>query len=308
MNKVTTLEALVDAYIRERMLRPDTERTYREAIRLWKRDTGINALSRIDRDAVLDWRNAVAQRVRPVTVNKYRRHLGVLANFAVKQKWMKDNPFASVDPAPESERLPKVVEVEVIRRALALLSKPDDEAATRLTPGWFWSIVVRFLYYTGVRRRQLVGLRWDDISFDAKYLLLRSEIAKTRREWKIPLNAIVIADLRDLWARFQKARHRMLTPEEQVFIVDLFRGNQPAEEMAAPEVTNFFQYLSRELGQRISAHRLRHSMATALGPAGDIRTLQHILGHRSARTTMVYIHPDMEHARQLIERLPDLPH
>jgi integrase len=28
--------------------------------------------------------------------------------------------------------------------------------------GWFWSCVITTLKYTGIRRRQLVGLTWSD--------------------------------------------------------------------------------------------------------------------------------------------------
>jgi site-specific recombinase XerD len=67
--------------------------------------------------------------------------------------------------------------------------------------------------------------------------------------------------------------------------------------MTDEHVRGFFHRLSALLGQCVSAHRLRHRMATHLAGCGDYKTLQEILGHTSITATMGYAIPDVERMR-----------
>jgi site-specific recombinase XerD len=43
--------------------------------------------------------------------------------------------------------------------------------------------------------------------------------------------------------------------------------------------------------KRATCHTFRHSFATeALRGGCDIRTLQHVMGHKNIRATMIYLH------------------
>ncbi|HIP52595.1 MAG TPA: site-specific integrase [Chromatiales bacterium] len=298
------LTELVEEYIDEKLLRPESATTYRKVVKRWIEENQASTICDITREDVKNWCGEILDRARPETWNKYRRHLRALINFAISRGYYDSpNPFSDVAPARASQRLTKTVQEAIVHGALELLLLENCP----IKPGWFWVLVMRAFFYTGVRRRQLVGLQWGDVDFQRCTWRLRSETSKTTREWFIPVPLDVIEDLHILYERTQERLSQLPQQTAQVFNVTLFYDRYRGPEMNGDQVAGFFARLSKHLGQPISAHRLRHTMATILAPKGDIRALQDMLGHTSISTTMRYIHPDVENMRVLQSRLPRLP-
>ena len=300
-----TIAALLDAYLLEHLVRPATAETYRKAAHRWTEETGIKALAAITREAVIAWRGEILKRARPETWNKYRRHLRALLNHALERGWCTENPFKDVPPARTAYRLKKTVDTEVLQRAFALLEQGSGEQQN-LKPAWFWAMVIRTYYFTGIRRRQLVGMIWHDVDLVRGTLRIRAETSKTHREWTLPLSTELTRDLEILHARTEQRLGRPPAPRHQVFNVTLFYARYLGTQMTEDQLAGFFQRLSTRVGEKITPHRLRHTMATLLAAHGDIRTLQEILGHTNISTTMGYVHPDVERMRSLVSRLPSL--
>lgn len=167
-------------------------------------------------------------------------------------------------------------------------------------------MIIRTLFYTGVRRRQIVEARWGDIDFQKDRWLIRAETSKTHRQWYLPLHPRVLQDLRTL---HEITRQRLLAnpaASRQVFAVPLWYPRYKGAELTDAQVSGFFRRLSEVLGSPLSPHRIRHTIATLLAQHGDIRTLQELLGHTNLSTTMVYVHPDLDRMRKLTDRLPSI--
>lgn len=292
-----TVLDLCEEYIRWNLLRPATERQYRCVAGLLVRDTGVQPFADLNAQTLLDWRAAVLARSSAVTWNHYRRHLRVLWRWALGRGWLTHDPFAQVRSAPvaKSQMARKLVAPDVLAQALELLA---DEVSP-VTPGWFWTVVLRLLVTTGMRRRQLVGLQWAHVDLTRQRLMLSAETSKTRREWWIPITDETVVDLRMLYARIAVEITRV-EPEMPVFHLQPFTGKPLTPE----RVTAVFRRLRQEIGAKIGAHRLRHTYATAAAnspdPTGDgLRALQDMLGHTSVLTTLEYVHPDMQRQRRL---------
>lgn len=296
-----TASELVESYIRETILRPETVRSYRIVARVFENDIGARNISAIDRELVLKWRGKILNRALPTTWNSYRMHLGVIWNFAKRRGLAHSNPFMETRRAPVLQKKKKTVSDNVLAEAMALLGDADKAPY----PGWFWATAVRLLYCTGMRRRQLTSLRWDDIDLDARVILLRAESSKTKREWSIPIPAACFTDLIELRDRTLKINATAIANNDQVFRVGLFYHRYYGKELSPEQLGGFFKRLSAKLGSKVSSHRLRHTMATELarGENRDLKALQVVLGHTDLRTTLEYVHPDQSQLRQLLDGL-----
>lgn len=293
-----TITELFERYCRETVLRPASKLTYMSVAHVFEQDTGIAAIGDVTHDAIVQWRDAVIQRAALTTWNSYRRGMKTVFNFAVRQGWLAENHFLGVKPLTLVKRK-KTVSKRVLAEVIASL-KSDDPP---VMPGWFWITAFKLLYYTGMRRRQLAALRWRDLDFDRKTILLSMEGSKSRREWEIPIPPQCEKDLRDLF-RASRARHEHLE-KCQVFWVQLFETRYGGCELTPKQVSAAFKRLSDRLGVAVSAHRLRHTMATDLarGLNPDLKSLQYLLGHSNLSTTLEYVSPEMAQLRVQMSKL-----
>lgn len=301
-----TLPRILEEYLWVVRVRPATARHFRAVVDRFGRIVGVPPAQEITLATALAFRDHVLTRATATTWNNYLRHLRTLGNFAVRMRRLEDNPFAAARFLPVGRKRKKTVEGRLVQCILALLDRPallgDDHDA--LQPAWFWRAVIATLHHTGVRRAQLVALRWEHIDLEHGTLFLAAEGSKTRREWLIPLLPELLADLAFLRER---TAERLGGTEDlvqrQIFNVTLFNPRYRGHTMTAAQVSGFFGRLSDQLGQRISPHRFRHTFATRLLNSShpDIRAVQHLLGHTDMRTTLEYVDVDMEHLRSLLQ-------
>lgn len=294
-----SIEELAERYCREIVLRPVSQEAYLTIGRLFQRDTGIVVPSRVTRDVVIEWRDAVLDRASIATWNSYLGWMRNLFNLAVRRGWLAESPFREVR-AIRAPTKRKTVSKNLLGEALDRLQ--SDPAPIR--PGWFWAAAFKLLFYTGMRRRQLTTLRWWHIDFENGTILLVVEGSKTKLEWTIPIPLACLDDLLALRRRSEKSCTTNLAMA-QVFRIQLFDENYAGNELTPAQVTGAFARLSEQLSGRVSPHRLRHTMATELaqGRNPDLRSLQYILGHRSIGTTMGYVQPEIAQVRLQLSKL-----
>jgi integrase len=281
---------------------------------LLARDVNVHQWSDLTTKRLIAWREIILARAKPQTWNTYRRHLQVLVNFALKIGHLSENPL-TISGIPEPKVKPKTLNFQSMRAVIDYLESSDCS----LQPYWFWLAVVRILYGTGIRRRQLLALRWTDVTdLDTANacILVAARGSKTRREWTIPLLPVCIEALRDIRHRTQEvAGPSRIFSEAQIFNINLWRqqSRYRRAEMDNGQLGSFFRKLNRALKhpqenhsaaiQHLSCHRFRHTFATEFARQGDLRTLQEILGHTNISTTMRYVHPDLDSMRQLMGKI-----
>jgi site-specific recombinase XerD len=146
-------------------------------------------------------------------------------------------------------------------------------------------------YGAGLRRSEIVGLKWVDILFDEHKIIVRQSKGNKDRVVMLPYS--IVAYLED---------YRRLYPAEGW----VFAGQYKGEALSTGSVQSVMRKAVEKAGlqKKASVHTLRHSFATHLLENGtDIRYIQQLLGHASIKTTMVYTHIMPKAARKVVSPL-----
>ncbi|MEU4212719.1 site-specific integrase [Streptomyces sp. NPDC026206] len=166
----------------------------------------------------------------------------------------------------------------------------------------------------GLRRGELVGLRWQDIDFDSRTLQVRKQRqramgenyeddTKNRRKRTLPLPALCIAPLR--WQRMRQQAMRIKAGDswQETDLVFTTRTGRPIE---GSNVLRSFYRLTAKAGlPRIRVHDARHGAATLLA-VGNVhpRVAMEILGHSKISVTMeIYTHVPDELKREAVAHM-----
>ena len=156
-----------------------------------------------------------------------------------------------------------------------------------------YGIDIAILLNTGVRRGELLGLRWED--FDFKECILKIERAvKANGTLGDPKSE---AGKREI--PFDKYLKEFLLPMRSIgFVIKNSTGGfmQP-NNWDHRRYKQFMDSASAELSiPRLSAHELRHTYGTLLRERGvDIYTIQKVMGHSDIRVTADrYVHNDID--------------
>jgi integrase/recombinase XerD len=190
------------------------------------------------------------------------------------------DPASDVHPPMPGKRLPKAISVDEVTRIL-------EAAGTDTATGLRDRALLEFLYSTGARISEAVGLDVDDISLqeaESGPAIVRL-FGKGSKERLVPLGSY---GARALDAYLVRGRPLLAAKGKGTPALFLnARGGRISRQSAwtilkaAAEKAN--------ITKDVSPHTLRHSFATHLLEGGaDVRVVQELLGHASVTTTQVY--------------------
>ena len=199
--------------------------------------------------------------VQPATLGVYAAALRFLYRITLHRP-----ELAALVPRPRvPERLPAILSVDEVARLLGAVRAPKYRA------------LFMTCYDAGLRISEACALEPTDI--DAARMQLHIRHGKGDRERSVPLSPRLLTVLRAYWQTAHPRRPY------------LFPGGKPDQPLSRESAGRALHQAVRASGltKRISPHTFRHCFATHLLEAGtDLRTIQHLLGHRSIRATVRY--------------------
>ncbi|WP_427132758.1 site-specific tyrosine recombinase XerD [Pseudarthrobacter sp. S9] len=202
------------------------------------------------------------------------------------------DPASDVHPPMPGKRLPKAISVDEVAR---ILEAAGSDTATGLRD----RALLEFLYSTGARISEAVGLDVDDVSLppggqtggqtgaesgDAGPAIVRL-FGKGSKERLVPLGSFGARALDAYLVRGRPLLAGKGTGTPALFLNA--RGGRISRQSAWTILKTAAE--KANITKDVSPHTLRHSFATHLLEGGaDVRVVQELLGHASVTTTQVY--------------------
>jgi integrase len=267
----------------------------------------VDRVGRVDLERHLQTR--LRDRAR-VTVAKERESIKAFFGWLVGQDLLKESPAIDLTAIKAGGGAPifrTVAEIEAIlaRGGLAVQYQWEQWDRLYLAPAEIAELLslvrqrakqeVSFLLhaipaYTGMRRGEVLRLRWDDVDFDHDGLIARSH-KQSRQEVETTRQIDLHAELKQILLGWRRRR-----PRGQ-FVV----GDETSLAPLTPQEASrkFWQPLrgtcwclaSRRNRFKIGFHTYRHSFASNLAAAGvDQRLIDEFMGHQTEAMRKRYRH------------------
>ncbi|MFI8385831.1 tyrosine-type recombinase/integrase [Streptomyces sp. NPDC085540] len=298
-------------YWLENIVRPHRKRTtyakYETHVRLYL--VPLLGKKRLESLGVADVRRALVQlqkQTSAATAKESHRVLRTAIAAACREELVSRNAVMLVEPPKVQVRQLSPWELDETLDFLAAARKDP------LYPAFVLAIAL------GLRRGELVGLRWENVDLDKREIRVRSQRQRVRgeayeddpkgrrRRQTLPLPGICVAPLR--WQRMRQAAMREAAGEkwEETGYVFTTRTGRPIEPR---NVYRSFTRVAKDAGLRVvRLHDARHGTATLLTAAGvPPRVVMEILGHSQIAVTMnVYAHVVQDTQREAVGHMDRL--
>ncbi|MBU5594875.1 site-specific integrase [Amphibacillus sp. MSJ-3] len=254
---------------------------------------GKRKIAKLDRSTYIrEFINPLLEKYSPGSVYMYHRIFSIGINAAVNDERIPRNRFKNI----------KIKKDEKLKNFLT----PDELNILLVTADKFSpnrSIFIWILAYTGMRKGESLGLKWDDIDFNKKTISIKRtrdeygvRLPKTRNSYRvIKVDDILLNRLRSYrtWCKEIKLKNGKKLHENDYVIISI----QSGEPIGDRFTYKFFNLMYDDLKKqginlkRITPHGLRHTHATILINNGvPAKTVADKLGNTVEMVYKVYVH------------------
>ncbi len=248
------------------------------------------------------------------TIHHYHANISKALNYAVKMGKIKNNPANKVELPKKEQHTAEYYEVDELKKLLKYVKGDDMEVIIRLA-SWF-----------GLRRGEIIGLKWNCIDFENNTLAIKGTITdkgesgskiknmrycpstKTKSSVRVfPMPKECCIYLRELKAiqDERKITIRNYNHTWDEFVCVRHNGDLIPLDYA----TRRFPKICENCGlKRLKLHELRHTNISLLLQSGaSIKELQEWAGHSSYTTTAnIYAHLSAKSKQKLTTAIENI--
>ena len=261
----------------------DLEQFRTHLLRVEKRED--MPVAEIDRLTIREWMAELHVDHKKTSVARKLASLRTFFQFLIREGKLDANPAKQVATPRIERKLPNHLSIE---DAVRFIETPDINTDL----GRRDRAIIEFLYATGIRVGELVGINIPDVDFREKLVWVTG---KRKKQRIVPFGEPA---LQALMLYLDKTRGKFLencaeTRREPNALFLNYQGTRISPRSVGRMINKYIK-LCADIHD-ISPHSLRHTFATHLLDSGaDLRDIQELLGHARLSTTQIYTQVSME--------------
>jgi integrase/recombinase XerC len=249
----------------------------------------ITDLKQADHTFIRSWIvTLLQQKLDARSVNRKIACLRSYYKFLLRNGEISQNPMLKVTAPKNAKKLPAFLPQETIQKLFEQIEFPDT------FEGWRDKLVLEFLYGTGMRLSELIGLTRNSIDLPRKTIKV---MGKGGKERILPMNNSLETCLK---AYLEKLAATFEDNKPEALLVTTKR--QPLYPKLVYRIVKMYTGMVTTSKHR-NPHMLRHTFATHLLDNGaDLNAIKELLGHSSLAATQVYTHNSIEKLKSVFEK------
>ena len=273
-------------------------------------DLGSKQLSSVTENQVHSFINGMATKHARSTIVKTKALLNQIFNLAVKEKYIVVNPIRDVVIPIEDNIEKKTKEIVFLSTEdMDKLTIEADRVLSSKSPDKLYygnnAKAIVFLYNTGLRIGELIGLQWKDVDMDRNRIKVtmtdsliknrnrdgqaKHKLDRTSPKSKASVRWVPLSDKAIEVIKYFDKFNPNHTDKDYVFLNKDF--NRIKASLVNRTLKNMLSRADCKI-KHCSVHELRHSFGSVLILNGvDIKVVSKLLGHSKITTTYdIYVH------------------
>jgi integrase len=285
---IVTISELCDDLLRHIQSKPQVYKDQRNPpfrINLIRKHFGHRPASSVKPFEIMDWLESLGKA--PATLNRYKAVFSALYRLGKQRDKVHVNPVRDVSQHPVNNGVIRFLKPEeeirlraVLQRAVDECGPQNDRRKKRLLHRIY---ELDIALGTGMRKGEQYGLRWRDIDFNQRIIVLRDTKNKSSRT--VPMIDDVVRAFEELKKLSLERKDRAAdrpnsAPDDVVFGIG---DNKKWWEAALKDAKI----------QSFRWHDLRHTFCSRLAQAGvSLKVIQEAAGHKTIGMSARYAHMD----------------
>lgn len=246
----------------------------------------------IDRLTIREWMASLHDDHKKTSIARKLASLRTFFQFLVREGKLESNPAKQVATPKIERKLPNHLSIE---DAVSLIETPDINTDL----GRRDRAIIEFLYATGIRVGELVGINISDVDFREKLVWVTG---KRKKQRIVPFGEPA---LQAVMLYLDQTRPVFLAGAPEAERSDALFLHRRGGRLTTRSVGRMIDKYIKQCADihNISPHSLRHTFATHLLDQGaDLRDIQELLGHARLSTTQIYTQVSMEKMIEVYDR------